>query len=73
MDDLVGEFANMVCGAWLTRCGGQGLFTLSPPVVEPRLEPAGADLVRLFAAVNDRPLAVSLRLERAPDGRRTRA
>ena len=66
--DLAGEFANMTCGAWLSRCGGQGLFTLSAPEVEPALQPAGADLLRLFAAVNDRPMAVSLRLFRAPQG-----
>ena len=34
--DLVGEFANMVCGAWLSRCASDATFPLSPPVVEPR-------------------------------------
>ena len=60
--DLVGEFANMACGAWLSRCASEWTFKLSPPVVEPVLQPAGADLLRLFVVVNDRPLAVSVRL-----------
>jgi len=42
------------------------MFKLSPPVVEPVLQPAGADLLRLFVAVNGRPLVVALRLLHAP-------
>lgn len=64
--DLVGEFSNMTCGAWLSRCAKDVMFKLSPPVVEPVLQPAGADLLRLFVAVNGRPLAVALRLLHAP-------
>src|SRR4051794_21560454 len=64
--DLVGEFANMACGAWLSRSATTVMFKLSPPVVEPVLQPAGADLLRLFVAVNGRPLVVALRLLHAP-------
>src|SRR5262249_41461749 len=30
--DLVGEFANMVCGAWLTHSAAAWTFRLSPPI-----------------------------------------
>jgi hypothetical protein len=33
MFDGVGEFTNMVCGAWLSRVGGQSLFELKVPAV----------------------------------------
>ena len=32
VDDLVGEFANMVCGRWLTDIAPQQLFSLAHPV-----------------------------------------
>lgn len=61
--DLVGEFANMVCGAWLSHSAAACTFRLSPPVVESALQPAPADLLQLlFVTVNDQPLAVSVRL-----------
>jgi len=60
--DLVGEFSNMVCGAWLSRCASDWTFKLRPPVVEPVLQPLGADGLQLFVVVNDRPLALALRL-----------
>ena len=33
IDDLAGEFANMVCGRWLTDVAPRSLFTLARPVV----------------------------------------
>src|SRR5262245_2060214 len=61
--DLVGEFANMVCGAWLTHSAAAWTFRLSPPTVESALEPGPADLLQLvFVTVNDHPLAVTVRL-----------
>jgi hypothetical protein len=33
VDDLAGEFANMVCGRWLTDVAPQSLFRLDHPVV----------------------------------------
>ena len=60
--DLVGEFSNMVCGAWLTRVEGGRTFTLSHPSVEPAVRPAAAGDLRLVAAIDDLPVAVDLRL-----------
>jgi hypothetical protein len=42
------------------------MFTLSAPVVKTAAQPSGADLLRLFATVNDHPLAVSVRLIQQP-------
>jgi hypothetical protein len=59
LDDLVGEFSNMVCGTWLTRCAGHRAFRLSHPEVlrvrEPADDAAGR---RQWLSVNDRPLAI---------------
>src|SRR5262245_51891575 len=61
--DLIGEFANMVCGAWLSRSAGAWTFRLSPPTVVAALEPAPADLLQLmFVTVNEHPLAIAVRL-----------
>ena len=61
--DLVGEFSNMVCGAWLTRVESGLTFTLSHPSVEPALTPAEAGDLRLVAAIDDLPVAVDVRLQ----------
>jgi CheY-specific phosphatase CheX len=61
--DLVGEFSNMVCGAWLTRVESGRTFTLSHPSVEPALKPGVAGDMRLVAAIDDLPVAVDLRLQ----------
>jgi hypothetical protein len=43
VDDLAGEFANMVCGRWLTDIAPTQLFSLAHPSVEPLVSPrAGA-------------------------------
>ncbi len=61
--DLIGEFANMVCGAWLSHSAAAWTFRLSPPTVESALEPGPADLLQLiFVTVNDQPLAIAVRL-----------
>lgn len=61
--DLTGEFANMVCGAWLTHSAAAWTFRLGPPTVESAIGPAPADLLQLiFVTVNDHPLAVTVRL-----------
>ena len=61
--DLIGEFANMVCGAWLSHSAAAWTFRLSPPTVEPALEPGPTDLLQLmFVTVNDHPLAITVRL-----------
>lgn len=67
--DLIGEFANMVCGAWLSHSAAAWTFRLSPPTVEPSLEMAPADLVQLiFVTANDHPLAVAVRLAKPGSG-----
>lgn len=61
--DLVGEFANMICGAWLTRTVSEQAFVLTRPKVQ-RVD----DLRTLAAvfgwrttmAVNDLPLLVDV-------------
>jgi len=60
--DLVGEFSNMVCGAWLTRVESSRTFTLSHPSVEHAPAPGNAGDLRLFAAIDDLPVAVDMRL-----------
>ncbi len=65
LDDLLGEFANMVCGAWLTRQAGSATFALGRPTVlrtpdawRPTWsEPAGA-LLRL--TINGHPVAIAI-------------
>jgi hypothetical protein len=60
--DSTGEFANMVCGAWLTRDCGRRRFDLSPPAVSeidacvPAVDPA----VDQFVLVNDQPVRLGL-------------
>jgi hypothetical protein len=58
LDDLVGEFSNMICGTWLSRCSGQRAYRLSSPVVERVRRPEGDETNRQWLAVNDRPLAI---------------
>lgn len=59
--DAVGEFANMVCGAWLTRSFGEDKFDLGAPALEQlpgtvqglwAAEPPAT----LLLSLNDRPL-----------------
>ena len=58
IDDLVGEFSNMVCGDWLCRSRGRRAFHLSPPIVVRAPRPAGPAPQRLWVKINDRPLAI---------------
>lgn len=60
--DLVGEFANMTCGAWLTGLNEAACFDLAHPVVEPAatLEPRELALV-----INELPVMLSTRIEGA--------
>jgi hypothetical protein len=67
--DLVGEFANMVCGAWLTRLASDHAFVLSQPRVWPvldRLAIVTAAGSRLTMTVNDLPLLVDVQVMPAP-------
>jgi hypothetical protein len=64
--DGVGEFANMVCGAWLSGLGDRALFELRVPAVarmaarwNPMTEsPDGTEMISLTASVNEMPVRV---------------
>jgi hypothetical protein len=56
--DLIGEFANMVCGDWLVRIAVHRAFHLSPPTVVCAPRPAAAGTRRVWVKVNDRPMAI---------------
>jgi hypothetical protein len=72
--DSTGEFANQVCGTWLTRACGNRRFDLAPPRVEragagwtPTGAPAAGDAEgEILAAVDDLPVRVRLRLDGEP-------
>jgi chemotaxis phosphatase CheX-like protein len=64
--DLVGEFSNMVCGAWLSRVATREISALSHPVVAAARAPGAAGNLRLLAAIDDRPLVVDLHLTDRP-------
>jgi hypothetical protein len=67
VDDLVGEFSNMVCGTWLTRCEAHRVFRLSPPIVDRVQQPRGeGGRRREWLAVNNRPVAIDWELVAAP-------
>ena len=65
VDDLVGEFSNMVCGTWLTRCGGERLFRLGRPVVHHLMHPAEDEHHRRWVSLHNRPLAIDWEIESA--------
>lgn len=68
VNDLVGEFSNMVCGVWLTHVASHQTFELSHPVVESALAPAESGGLRLLVAIDDQPVAVDLCLQPVPQG-----
>ena len=59
VDDLAGEFANMVCGRWLTDVAPQSLFRLDHPVVVPVSAPSRA----ASGLLNGQPIWVELKVE----------
>jgi CheY-specific phosphatase CheX len=68
MFDGVGEFANMVCGAWLTTLSDREAFELRAPVVTrmasdwtPVSDPSWKDQSWHLLAVNDQPIRVRFR------------
>jgi hypothetical protein len=62
--DSTGEFANMVCGTWLTRSCVRRRFDLQPPAVSSSesLPPAGDDDEELLL-VNDWPVKLAVAFE----------
>lgn len=72
--DATGEFANQVCGTWLTRACGGRRFDLAPPRVErvragwtpvDPLAPAEAE-GEILVAIDDLPVRVRLHLDGEP-------
>ena len=67
LDDLMGEFTNMVCGSWLSRACSRQVFSLSSPQVVRR--PGGWTLgpfdgaTAVLASLNDRPVALWMTAE----------
>ena len=66
--DGVGEFANMVCGAWLTKLCNSQAFELRPPAVTrmivgwtPAADSSGDDDRSQRLAVNDFPVRIRFR------------
>ena len=66
--DGVGEFANMVCGAWLSKANQTASFTLDMPKVSrmpagwtPTSTPPGGEQAYRTVVVNDLPLEVRAR------------
>ena len=58
--DLVGEFANMVCGAWLSRSGTGRAFVLGQPGVVRARAAAGGGGLLLRVVVDDAPIAIAV-------------
>lgn len=59
VDDLAGEFTNMVCGRWLTDVAPQSLFDLEHPVVVPVGTPTSAP----SGLLNGQPFWIELTIE----------
>ena len=61
--DLVGEFANMVCGTWLSRCVSDRAFRLAPPLVARIGAPALDGTGRVWVGIGNRPAAIDVSLQ----------
>jgi hypothetical protein len=57
IEDVMGEFVNMVCGVWLTMLGGEHAFTITPTAVRLGGLPAPEEY-NIILSVNDRPTVV---------------
>jgi hypothetical protein len=66
--DLVGEFANMVCGSWLTHCVSERAFRLGPPLVARVGVPQPSAPGRHWLGIATRPVAVDVYLQPEPEG-----
>jgi hypothetical protein len=60
--DLVGEFANMTCGAWLTGLEANGCFDLTHPEVDAATQVPSCDLAFV---INDLPVMLSMVMSEA--------
>ena len=66
--DGVGEFANMICGAWLTHMCGSLPFELTAPVVSrlphgwnPLTDISNRDETQQLASINELPMRIVVR------------
>jgi hypothetical protein len=61
--DLVGEFANMICGSWLTHAANHRTFALGKPEVAVRSAEDGAREARIgvLVAIDEVPCSVDVR------------
>jgi hypothetical protein len=62
IDDLAGEFANMVCGRWLTDVAPNSLFRLDHPIVVP-IAPADVASSAPSGLLNGQPIWIELSVE----------
>jgi len=69
--DGVGEFTNMICGAWLTHMCGSLPFELTAPVVKalpadwnPLGEISNGDGTQQLASINDLPMRIVVKMVR---------
>lgn len=62
MRDLVGEFANMACGAWLTGLEATACFELTHPEVDAAQQVPSCDLAFV---INDLPVMLSMSVDDA--------
>lgn len=64
LDDLVGELANMACGAWLTNMRRSDAFALSHPEV--RHVGAPPEAPQVWMSCNGQPVALALAEDARP-------
>lgn len=66
--DLVGEFANMICGSWLTRAANERTFGLSRPAVAEAALPESPAAPGVSLAIDDQPCLVEVVFTLVPEG-----
>jgi hypothetical protein len=65
--DLVGEFANMICGSWLTRAANERTFGLSRPHVTDDALPASVPGAGVMLAIDEHPCLVAIEFTTVPE------
>jgi hypothetical protein len=65
--DLVGEFANMIGGSWLTRTANERTFALSRPTVADEALPSGVVGAGVALAIDEHPCLVSIEFTTVPE------
>jgi hypothetical protein len=65
--DLVGEFANMICGSWLTRAANARTFTLGRPTVHDVWVPAALTPTSIPLAIDEQPCLIDIAFTAMPE------